>query len=511
MKSDDRSKWMTAMECEIESIMKHNTWKLVPLPKDKKAIGCRWLFKIKRNADGSIDKYKARLCAKGYTQKSGVDFNETFAPVAKMTSIRVLLAIAAEMDLEIQQFDVNTAFLYGTIEEDIYMMQPTGFEDKDKPDYVCKLLKSLYGTKQAARQWNQRLDEYMVSQGFKSADADPCIYTRINENEYTVMAVYVDDIITLSKDMKSVNEIKCELKKVFEIKELGEMKYCLGLEVNRDRNKRMISLNQHGYVKKLSEKYGLQNCKPTHSPADANSKLHMMDEDEEFVPRHPYREIVGSLMYAMVCTRPDIADAVGSVAKYCEKYSNEHWIAAKRIAKYLKTTSKYALNYGGNNSSGLVGYADANWASDPDTRKSTTGYVFLLNGGAVSWNSKRQSTVATSSTEAEYMSLYSAVQEAIWLRRLLKDVNYDTNGAIKIYQDNQGTIALAKNPTFHNRTKHIDIKYHFSREQVKSGNVELEYVSTNNMIADALTKPVSRNKIEEFAKCINLYNMCSEE
>ena len=511
MKSDDRVEWMDAMENEMKSIEQHETWDLVPLPKDKKAIGSRWLFKIKRNADGSVNKYKARLCAKGYTQRLGVDFNETFAPVAKMTSIRVMLAISAEMDLEVQQFDVNTAFLYGTIDEELYMKQPTGFEDASKPHHVCKLKKSLYGTKQAARQWNQRLDEYMIGQGFVGADADPCIYVRINDNEYTIMAVYVDDIITVSKDMKTIDEIKCELKKVFKIKDLGDMQYCLGIEIKRDRSQKTISMSQEGYVKKVAEKFGLQDCKPVNSPADENSKLKKMQDDELFKPCFPYREIVGSLMYAMVCTRPDIADAVGSVSKYCERHNNEHWIAAKRVVKYLKTTSKYAIKFNGNEASELVGYADANWASDPDTRKSTTGYVFLLNGGAVSWNSKRQTTVATSSTEAEYMSLYSAVQEAIWLRRLLKDLKYESSGAIKIYQDNQGTIALAKNPTFHSRTKHIDIKYHFAREQVKAGNIELEYLPTNDMVADALTKPLSRKKIEEFARAINLCNTCMDD
>jgi ribonuclease HI len=406
---------------------------------------------------------------------------------------------------------VNTAFLYGTIDEEVYMKQPTGFTDETRPNHVCKLLKSLYGTKQAARQWNQRLDEYMTSQGFHGADADPCIYVRINDNEYTIMAVYVDDIITVSKDMKTIDDIKIELKKVFEIKDLGDMQYCLGIEVKRDRSQKTIYMSQDGYVKKVAERFGLLDCKPTHSPADANSTLRKMDEKEIFKPCNPYREMIGSLMYAMVCSRPDIADAVGSVSKYCERYSNEHWIATKRIVKYLKTTSDYALKYDGRVKSGLVGYADANWASDPDTRKSTTGYVFLLNGGAVSWKSKRQSTVATSSTEAEYMSLYSAVQEAIWLKRLLVDLHYDSSNAVKIYQDNQGTIALAKNPTFHDRTKHIDIKYHFTREQVNQGNVVLEYLPTNDMVADALTKPMSRKKIEDFARAVNMCSMCNED
>jgi hypothetical protein len=503
-KSSSYNQWKIAMDAEMASIKAHQTWKLTELPSGVKAIGCRWLFKIKKNPDGSVDRYKARLCAKGFTQKFGVDFNETFAPVAKSTSIRTMLAIGAELDLEIQQFDVDTAFLYGEMDNPVYMVQPSGYEDPEHPEWVCLLLKSLYGTKQAARQWNEALDNHMQDQGFEVSSADPCIYYKISSSEYTVIAVYVDDIIAMSNNMVNINEFKSKIKKSFKIKDLGDMKYCLGIEINRNRSKKIITMSQLGYINKIAEKFGLQDCKPIYTPADYNSQLSKRDPDDTRPIEGKYRALVGSIMYAMVCTRPDIANSVGTVAKYCENPSEEHWVAAKRILRYLVTTKNMQLVFGGKGSAELIGYADSNWAADIDTRRSTTGYVFMLNSSLISWKSQRQHTVATSSTEAEYMALYSAVQESIWLRRILKELKQLKDLPTMIYQDNQGTIALAKNPIFHSRSKHIDIKFHFTRDKIQDGVIQVEYKSTQEMVADALTKSVNKVKLQEFIKSVNM-------
>ena len=263
-------------------------------------------------------------------------------------------------------------------------------------------------------------------------------------------------------------------------------------------------MNQQAYIRRLAEKFGVQNCKDVHTPADSNSKLVKIPDGEVFVPKFPYRELVGALMYVATCTRPDIAHAVGEVAKFCEKYGKSHWAAAKRILKYLKTTQDLHIKFSGNSKGELIGFADANWAGDVDTRRSTTGYVFFLNSGVISWNSKRQPTVATSSTEAEYMSLYSATQEAIWLRLLLKDLEYTDNAATTIFQDNQGCISLAKNPVYHARTKHIDIKFHFLREKVMDEVIVLEYKPTEEMVADGFTKALPKDKHTKFLTTLNL-------
>ncbi|GAB9477113.1 hypothetical protein Gpo141_00014172 [Globisporangium polare] len=504
MKSEFKSQWKEAMNAEMRSLVQHVTWELVDLPPGKKLIGSRWLFKIKRNADGSVNKFKARLVAQGFTQQMGVDFFETFAPVAKQATVRVLLAVAAELDYDTEQFDVDTAFLYAPMEDEVYIRQPDGYEDETHPEKVCRLLKSLYGTKQAARQWNKTLDNFFRSVGFERSEADPCLYTRINESEYVAVAVYVDDMIVVSQTSESMRAICDELKKVFSIKELGEPRYILGIEVTRDRRTRTLTLSQRGYIQQLAEKFRVSQAKPVYLPADANSRLSQMADGDVCVTQFPYRELVGSLMYIVTCTRPDIADAVGNVAKFCERHNNEHWAAARRILKFLATTQDLALVYDGQQRSGLVGYADASWASDEDTRRSTTGYVFTYNGTAVSWRSQRQPTVAGSSTEAEYMALYAATQELVWLRRLLKDLKALRTGPTTVFQDNQGAIAMAKNPVFNSRTKHIDTKYHFSRERIESNELQVIYKPTGEMVADALTKAVPRPKLSDFQDAVGL-------
>uniref|UniRef100_A0AAV1TIP8 Polyprotein n=1 Tax=Peronospora matthiolae TaxID=2874970 RepID=A0AAV1TIP8_9STRA len=498
MKSGYKEQWLQAMKSEMKSLEEHSTWKLMDMPPGKKAVGCKWVFKIKRDPSGEIIKFKARLVAKGFTQRPGIDYNETFAPVARKESINTVLAIAAAEDLEAENVDVDTAFLYGEVEEEIYMDQPDGFEDEGSPNKKCLLQKALYGTKQAARQWNNKLSQHLADQGFKSSAADPCVFVRVTREEYSIIVIYLDDLMIFCKTKEHIASIKNSLMEDFSIKDLGDLKYCLGIEIHRKREDGTIKMNQKAYIKRLSEKFGVENCKDMHTPADSNSKLIKMGQEEAFVPKYPYRELVGALMYIATCTRPDIAHAVGEVAKFCERYDKSHWTAAKRILKYLKTTQDLSIVFSGINKGELIGFADANWAGDLDTRRSTTGYVFFLNGSVISWNSKRQPTVATSSTEAEYMSLYSATQEAIWLRGLLKDLNYCAKNATTIFQDNQGCIALAKNPVYHSRTKHIDIKFHFLREKVASAVIALEFKPTEEMVADGFTKALPRDKHSKF-------------
>ena len=504
MRSEMRQQWKSATDAEMQSLAQHHTWDLVNLPSGKKLIGSRWLFKVKRNADGSVNKFKARLVAQGFTQKYGIDFNETFAPVAKQSTVRTVLAIAAGKDLEAEQVDVDTAFLFAPIDDELYIKQPDGFEDAEYPNKVCLLRKSLYGTKQAARQWNKTLDDFFRSMDFVRADADPCLYTRTNDSEYSAVVVYVDDMIVVSNDSVGVRKIIKELKTKFSIKELGEPRFILGIEVTRDRSARTITLSQRGYILQLAERFRMMNAKPVYLPADANSRLTRAKDDALYITNVPYRELVGSLMYIVTCTRPDIADAVGNVAKYCEQHTSEHWSAAKRILKFLMTTREIALVYDGKKPGDLIGFADASWASDEDTRRSTTGYVFMLCGAAVSWRSQRQPTVAGSSTEAEYMGLYFATQEMVWLRRLLKDLKMLKDEPTTVYQDNQGAIAIAKNPVFNSRTKHVDTKYHFSRERVEANELRVEYMPTGTMVANALTKSVARPKLEQFQYAVGL-------
>jgi Reverse transcriptase (RNA-dependent DNA polymerase)/gag-polypeptide of LTR copia-type/Integrase core domain/GAG-pre-integrase domain/Zinc knuckle len=506
MKSKYKYEWKKAMDKEIKSIQDLNTWELVPRPKDSKVIGSRWIFKIKRHADGTIERYKARFCAKGYTQKFGIDYNETFAPVVKHSSIRALLAIAANKDWEIYQFDINTAFLYGIIDTDIYMEQPDGYVDKKMSDHVCKLKKSLYGTKQAARQWNQRIHQHMIKFKFTQAEADHCVYTLIEDGKHIVVIIYVDDLIVMATDKASIDQVRDQLKSEFDIKELGEMTYCLGIEVIRDRKLKTIKINQAAMIKRVSERFQVQECKNSYVPADPNTRLvKPSDEDAVEATEKPYRELVGSLMYIMVCTRPDISNAVGEVSRFCDNFGVVHWQAAIKILKYLKTTMSMALVFDGRRKESVEAYADASWASDQDTGRSVTGYVVNINGSSVSWKSQRQSTVAMSSTEAEYMALFAVIQEVVWMKRLLCDIAHGyEDQEIIVYQDNKSAILLASNPTQHSRTKHINTKFHFVRDQVAEGQVKLQYLCTEDMVADIFTKAVSKHKLRKHIKSLGL-------
>ena len=497
MESNDASNWNEACQSELDSLRKNETWDLVPLPKGRKAIGSRWVFRIKENQAGEVERFKARLVAKGFSQKFGVDYDETFAPVAKFTSIRVILSIAAKYGLSLHQMDVKTAFLNGRLDEDIYMQQPEGFADQTHPNYVWKLKRSLYGLKQSPRMWNQTINGFMVKMDFVKCESDHCIYIKRNDETMVFVVLYVDDLIIASNDDGLMAETKRILSERFEMTDLGELKYFLGIEIEQDLNNGLITMRQTKFLKSILAKFGMEESKPVKTPQDPGLKLikNMCEggcNHEETMKNVPYRSAVGGIMYLMVATRPDLAAAVGVLSQFASDPCPTHWQALKRVLRYLQATTTHGIQFGHCKIDGLIGYSDADWAGDIESRRSTSGYVFVMNGGCISWRSKKQRTVALSSTEAEYMALSEATQEAVWLKVFLCELGETSSDeAIKIYEDNQGSIALAKNPEFHKRTKHIDIRYHFVREKVEDGQVVLEYCPTQDMLADMMTKPIT--------------------
>ena len=465
---------------------------LVYLPEGRKAIDCRWVFKIKYNADGSVERHKARLVAKGYSQEPGLYYEETFSPVAKYTSIRSLLAISNQLDLEVHQMDVSTAFLNGELQEEIYMTQPQGYAKDGEEELVCKLNKSIYGLKQSSRCWNNTIDQFLKSSGYSQSNSDPCLYVKREGDDIMLIAVYVDDLIPASNNTQMLSREKAALKDRFKMKDLGVIRYCLGIEVERDRSKKYMKLHQSKYLLNLLKKYGMEECKPVATPIEQGTKL-LLNEGEP-VNTKEYQALIGGLIYAVTATRPDLALAVGLVSQFCANPSAEHWKAAKHILRYVKGTINYGIIFDGNEEDivELSGYVDADWGSNPNGRKSQSGYLFKLCGGTISWASKKQKVVALSSTEAEYVAASLACQEAVWLRALLGEIGFDQTQPTVIKEDNQGTIALSKNPKYHPRTKHIDIKYHFVRDKVLNKEVPLEYCPSEEMVADLLTKPLGK-------------------
>lgn len=496
LSGQDATNWKKAMEDEYKSLIENETWTLVNLPEGRKAISNKWVFKTKLGADGTIDRYKARLVVKGCSQRRGIDYTETFSPVVRYASIRFLVAMAARLDLDIDQMDVVTAFLQGDLKEEVYMKQPDSLEDGT--ERVCRLRKSLYGLKQASRCWNEKLGAVLKKAGLTCSSVDTCIYFRINASDILIVAVYVDDLLIFSNHEKSKEHIKERLRSAFKMTDNGEARFILGMHIERDRRAGIIKIHQHKYLKEVLERFHMADCNPVSTPADTNVKLTKEMAPTDAAERRemetvPYQEAVGSVLFAAQVTRPDIQFAVNTVSRFNANPGRAHWNAVKRILRYLRGTIDLKLTYAREDKATLHGYCDADWGSDESDRRSNTGYVFLLQGGAVAWNSRKQQTVALSTTEAEYMAMSAATQEAIWLRNLHNEI-FGTIELIKtlhIHGDNKSALMLGdKTTTFHPRTKHIDIRHHFLREEVHTGRIKFSHVSTHNMTADVLTKAV---------------------
>ncbi|KAJ4715159.1 Retrovirus-related Pol polyprotein from transposon TNT 1-94 [Melia azedarach] len=505
----ESTQWLAAMGDEMESLHKNQTWELTKRPQDRKIVTCKWVYK-KKEGETSVEgiKYKARVVARGFTQREGVDYNEIFSPVVRHTSIRLLLAIVAHQDLELEQLDVKTAFLHGELEEEIYMTQPDGFQVPGKEDYVCKLKKSLYGLKQSPRQWYKRFDSYMIEIGYTRSLYDCCVYySKATNGSLIYLVLYVDDMLIAAKNKSNVQKLNDLLSVEFEMQDLGAARKILGMEIYRDRSKKKLFLSQKGYIQKILSRFGMSTAKPIDTPSAANAHLSVAFapksvEEKEYMSRVPYASAVGSLMYAMVCSRPDLAQSVSVVSRFMGEPGKEHWQAVKRIFRYLKGTFDVGLIYEGDTQCLVTRFSDSDYAGDVDSRRSMTGYVFTLGSSVVSWKATLQPTVTLSTTEAEYMALTEATKEGIWLKGLVSDLGLHHDQAI-VYCDSLSAICLAKDQVHHERTKHIDVRYHFLRSEKR---IKVNKVGTADNPADMFTKPVSHSK---FQHCLDLLNVRS--
>jgi hypothetical protein len=485
--------WEKSIQEEYDSIIKNQTWTLVPRPKNRKVISCKWVFKHKKDEFGRINRLKSRLVARGFTQVYGVDYLDTFAPVAKLATIRALFGISAVEDLEMDQMDVVAAFLASELEEYLYMEQPEGFElyGENGELLVCLVRKSLYGFKQSARLWNRKLRRFLKKIGFYQLHSDHCVY--INKETGVILAMWVDDLILFGKSRVEVDKMKDQLRSEFEMKDLGPLRYFVGILVQRDRERRTLRIDQSGYVDMILQRFDMENSTPVATPIATGTRLVNATDNDEIIDAKPYQSMVGSQMYAMLCTRPDIAFAVSQVSQFNASPTSTHEVIARRILRYLKGSMDLGIEYSGKEGLVMKVFVDADWGAS-ENRRSIGGYIVILAGGAISWSCKKQGSVALSSTEAEYMALVQVLKESIWLQRLLRELGREAENAKTIYEDNQGAIALANNPEYHARTKHVDIQYHFVRECVENGDIELEYCPTADMVADALTKALPKDR-----------------
>ncbi|KAK4381680.1 Retrovirus-related Pol polyprotein from transposon TNT 1-94 [Sesamum angolense] len=441
----------------MDSMSSNQVWTLVDRPKGVRPVGCKWVYKCKIGADGEVATIKARLVAKGYTQRPGVDFEETFSPVAMAKSIRIMLAIAAWYDYEIWQMDVKTAFLNGFVEEDIYMDQPEGFTVVGEEQKVCHLQRSIYGLKQASRSWNIRFDEVIRGNDFVKNDFDPCVYKKVSGSSVLFLVLYVDDILLIGNDIKILGDTKAWLSTQFSMKDLGEASYILGIKIFRDRSKRILGMTQNSYVEKLLKRFNMEHSKRGFLPMRHGVKLSKKqspktDEELKRMLDIPYASAVGSIQ-----------------------------------------TKDVFLVYGGGELI-LEGFSDASFQSDDDDAKSQSGFVFKLNGGVVAWKSSKQDTTVDSTTEAECIAASKAAKEAVWMKNYIQELGVVPSIAepVVIFCDNNGAIAQTKEPRSHHRSKHILRRYHLLREMLGRGDVGMDRVSSAKNIADPLTKPVSQ-------------------
>lgn len=481
--------WRTAMEEEFTALKKNHTWDLVPLPPGKAPIGCKWVFRLKRHPDGTIERYKARLVAKGFHQTPGFDFSETFSPVIKPVTIRLVLSIALSHSWSIRQLDINNAFLNGHISEDVYMTQPEGFTNGDST-LVCKLRKSLYGLRQAPRAWFDTLASTLFSFGFTRAKSDASLFICSTSTYITYVLVYVDDIIVTGSNPQHINSLISSLHNRFALKDLGDLHYFLGIQVSKTDSGGLL-LTQSKYISDMLTRVNMAAAKPQPTPMAAGTKLSQFGTDKFDNPKL-YRSVVGALQYVCI-TRPEISFSVNKVSQFMHSPLVDHWQCVKRILRYLQGTSTFGLHLQKCSSPRITALCDADWAADINDRRSTTGFCVYFGNNLISWSSKKQAVVSRSSTEAEYRALASVVSELCWLQALLSELKLPPSAEPPtIYCDNMSTVMLSANPVLHSRMKHIELDLFFVREKVQAKMLTVTHISSKDQIADVLTKPLPK-------------------
>jgi hypothetical protein len=502
--------WQEAMVEEYQALIQNQTWTLSDLPAGRKPIGGRWVYAIKYKADGSIERFKARWVAKGFSQRPGYDFVHTYAPTVMASTVRTVLALVATEDLEFDIVDITAAYLNGDLDEDVYMIQPTGFTSNDA-SRVCKLKKAIYGLKQAGRQWWKTLRSFLLGLGFRISKVDACLYLFTKGKDKLWIPVHVDDQGLASNSRRLLDWVKDALQKKFKIRDLGPATTFLGIQITRDRPNRKLYLSQHRYIDDLLDRFNMGNANSHNyvTPLDPGCKLTPATEPATYeesaeMAQIPYREAVGGLQWASITTRPDIAYATGVLGQFTQDPRPQHWKAVQHVLRYLKGTRRWRLAYGRSTDGiPLKQYGDASYAGDYD-RKSINGGATFIGNCLVAWHSKRQSTVATSTAAAEYYAAHAAGREALATRHILSELGYAHTGPTPLYCDNQATCKITCDPKHDSRLKHVDVLWHWLREQVDYQNLSIHYIPTQQMVADIFTKSLSADKHITLCKALGL-------
>lgn len=494
MKRSDASKWSEAIERELQTLKENNTWDFCDVPVKEKIVSSKWVFKLK--GTGNVKQYKARLVARGFEQQDVLDLNAIYAPVAKLSTFRLFVAVATKLNVPIYQMDVTGAFLYGEIKEDVYLRLPEGAYSGN--NYIVKLNRALYGLKNSPKCWNIKFNSVITKEGFSRSKSDSCLYKKINGFDKTYVLIYVDDLLIFSTKENEVTKVKTVLNKEFKMKDLGLISEFLGIHIKQDLERGLTELSQRVYLENVLKKFEMENCKPVTTPMDQNFNTKCFETECDKNVEGICRKIIGCLMYAMLGTRPDLCFAVSMLSRYQKNANNTLLVALKRVLRYVKHSLDYKLVYKCNDTS-LQGYCDADWGGNQGDRKSTSGYLYIFANCLIVWSSKKQTSVSLSSTESEYVAMSMAGSEACWLINLLHDFGFLNVCPVNIFCDNQSAILNANTESV-KRLKHVDIRYHFLKDLVKNNKICVKYISTSEQPADMLTKSLSKDLTNKFLK-----------
>lgn len=502
----DWIKWKDAMQPELDSLNKRNVFgPIIPMPKTVKPVGYKWVFVRKRNEKNEIIRYKARLVAQGFSQRPGIDYDETYSPVMDAITFRYLISLVVSKKLEMRLMDVVTAYLYGSLDSDIYMKIPEGFKmpealsTKSKEMYSIKLQRSLYGLKQSGRMWYNRLSDYLINKGYVNNIICPCVFIKKTISGFVIIAVYVDDLNIIGTE-NEIHEATVYLKEEFEMKNLGKTKYCLGLQIEHMHNG--IFVHQSNYTEKILKRFNMDKANPLSTPMVVRSlnietdPFRPYEENEEILDSEfPYLSAIGALMYLANCTRPDISFAVNLLARFSSAPTKRHWKGIKHILRYLRGNVDLSLFYSNNSKQELIGYADAGHLSDPHKAKSQTGYVFTNNGTAISWRSQKQTLVTTSSNHSEIIALHEASRECVWIRSMTHHIEESCGFPVNksptiLYEDNAACISqLREGYIKSDRAKHIPPRFFsYTHELIKDNHIDIKYIQSSKNSADLFTK-----------------------
>ena len=479
------SQWKEAMDDEMRALIQNDTWEIVDLPKGKKSVGCRWIFTLKYNADGTLDRHKARLVARGYTQTYGIDYQDTFAPVAKLNTIRIMISLAVNLDCPLLQYDIKNAFLNGELKEEIYMDIPPGYEDPTAAGKVCKLKKALYGLKQSPRAWFGRFSQTMKSLGYRQCNGEHILFSKHSSPILlTLLVVYVDDIIITGSDLKEIKELEQCLAQTFQLKQLGPLKYFLGIEFARSSEG--ILMTQQKYILDLLDETKHVDCRISDAPIETNHKLRLDDKDPH-VEMSSYQKLIGKLLY-LSHKRPDICYTVNVLSQFMHSPRVSHFQAANRVLRYLKGTTGLGITYKPTGKLDLVVYTNSDFAGSRVDCRSTSGYCTFLGGNLVTWRSKKQSVVSKSSTEAEFRAMSKGIDEVIWIKNILSELKLNYIQPIIIRCDNKLAISKAHDPVYHDRMKDVNIDRFYTQDHLEQGILKTEHVPSEDQCADVFTK-----------------------